>query len=70
MLSPNVLMVTRLWEGGAPIEGTEFTRRESYPTSQSTWECVFDSTRSCGEGSPVWLRSEDRAMCAGIARAN
>mmetsp|Transcript_74019 Transcript_74019/g.176487 ORF Transcript_74019/g.176487 Transcript_74019/m.176487 type:complete len:449 (+) Transcript_74019:566-1912(+) len=49
------------------IEGTEFTLRESYPTSQNTWECVFDSTRSCGEGSPVCLRSEARAMCLGIA---
>ena len=23
------------------IEGTEFTLRESYPTSRNTWECVF-----------------------------
>ncbi|CAE7756721.1 RNF32 [Symbiodinium necroappetens] len=44
------------------IEGFEFTLRESYPTSRNTWECVFDSTWSCGEGSPVCLRSEARAM--------
>ncbi|CAE7868323.1 VDE1 [Symbiodinium sp. KB8] len=50
------------------IEGFEFTLRESYPTSRNTWECVFDSTWSCGEGSPVCLRSEARAMCLGIAR--
>ncbi|CAE7258156.1 unnamed protein product [Symbiodinium sp. KB8] len=51
------------------IEGTEFALRESYPTSRNTWECVFDSTQSCGEGSPVCLRSEARAMCLGIASA-
>ena len=51
------------------IEGTEFTLRESYPTSQNTWECVFSSTQKCGEDSPVCLRSEARAVCLGIAGA-
>ncbi|CAE7835679.1 VDE1 [Symbiodinium sp. CCMP2592] len=51
------------------IEGLQFTLRESYPTLQNTWECIFSSTQSCGEGSPLCLRSEARAMCLGIASA-
>ncbi|CAE7887219.1 unnamed protein product [Symbiodinium sp. KB8] len=42
------------------IEGTEFLLHESYPTSRNTWECVFDSTQSCGEGSA----DVERERCA------
>eukprot|EP00434_Breviolum_minutum_P016872 symbB.v1.2.014887.t1/scaffold1099.1/size138014/3 len=56
----------RVVGGGCSYEdGNDFHLDQSYPTTQNTWECVFSSTDSCGEGSPHCLLSVAYALCLG-----